>query len=88
MTSHESLDTRHKITLHRFAAKCDWINDKITVLEARTLPTLDDLEDVTDDATLDGLWDEHDEIEREANALDQGDLRSLRQLAKGKWKSP
>ena len=77
------LEQRHKLSLERFLKKRDWIDLKIAQLEATLLPAFEDLDDVVEAVQLEAAWAQHDEIDREANELDQGELRSLRLLAKG-----
>lgn len=77
------LEQRHKLSLERFSKKRDWIEAKISQLEATVLPAFDDLDGVLEDVQLAAAWKQHDDIDKEANELDQGELRSLRLLAKG-----
>lgn len=81
--SQHVLEQRHKLSLERFLKKRDWINAKIGQLEATVLPTFEDLDGIIEDVQLAAAWKEHDDIDKEANELDEGELRSLRLLAKG-----
>jgi hypothetical protein len=77
------LEQRHKLSLERFLKKRDWIDLKISQLEATVLPAFEELDGIVEDVQLATAWKQHDEIDTEANELDQGELRSLRLLAKG-----
>ena len=80
-----SLEQRHVISLSRFSKKQIWIQSQIARLEESVLPSFEALDGVLDakDVGLEDNWQEMQEIERATNELDQGELRSLRLLAKG-----
>ena len=80
-----SLEQRHVISLSRFSKKQIWMQSQIARLEESVLPSFEALDGVLDgkDVGLESKWQEMDEIEQATNELDQGELRSLRLLAKG-----
>jgi hypothetical protein len=80
-----SLEQRHVISLSRFSKKQIWIQSQIVRLEESVLPSFESLDGVLDGSGvgLESKWQEMEEIEQATNELDQGELRSLRLLAKG-----
>lgn len=82
--SHAALTKRHKASLQSFIDKNDWIQSKIDYLERSTLPAIDAEDHSLDEAALAQLLQEHDRTEAEVQDLNNGELRALRLLAKGK----
>lgn len=81
--AHTALTKRNKASLQSFIDKNDWIQSKIRHLKSSRLPPIDAESSELDDAVLSELLSEHDRVEAEVQELDNGELKSLRMLAKG-----
>lgn len=84
-----TIGEKHKQSIKRLSTRNEWVITASKRLEESILPAIDDssLEGCVDSDSLRHFWQLHDEIEKEANEFDTGELRSLRLLAKGQYVS-